>query len=239
MRLIGIIVIVALSAFAARAEDIKQANEYIPPPLDYSNDFSVGPHYRAMVRQAMEKSAQFNFMSFRSQYTMTPSYDPVDAAATDLLNYAYLIQSSTDSAEEKQLLDEYSQILAAHLGNLDAVTQALALGRQDKRFGDPGVLGWLRGGIIRSVVASGDGQSLAGAYDVMTLGEETALLTSLGYKIVESHAVRESTIYYNVYKVIDPRKGQAKNIFVNTTTPMRRLEAQSQKNRFTMDRLRY
>ncbi len=235
MKIFGLIGFGLALAMPALAQERR---EYIPPPLDYSADYTLGPQYRAMVRLAMARAPEFNFMSFRSRYAMQPDYDPVgQAASADLLKRAYDVQSAPEPNHEAERA--YSEWLSAHLANLDVVTQALSLSRQDPRFGDLKMLMWMREGILRSVLQSGDGLSLASAYDVVTIGEETALLQVLGYNVLATQTLQSSTTFYNVHTVIDDKTQSLRSIFVNVTTPMRRLQSQQQENRFSLDSLRY
>lgn len=235
MKIIGFVVIIALFALPALAQERK---EYIPPPLDYSADYTLGPQYRAMVRIAMARASEFNFMSFRSRYAMQPEYDPLgQAASADLLKRAYDVQSAAEPNHQAE--GAYSEWLSAHFANLDVVTQALSLSRQDPRFGDFKMLIWMQEGILRSVLQSGDGLSLASAYDVVTIGEEMALLQALGYNVLATQTLQSSTTFYNVHTVIDDKTQSLRSIFVNVTTPMRRLQSQQQENRFSLDSLRY
>ena len=106
--------------------------------------------------------------------------------------------------------------------------QALSLARQDKRFGKPEFFEWVREGLIRTVVISGSGISLAKAYDIITLQEETILFQRLGVKPERGEPVKEGVTYYNMHDGVNLKNGRKYTIFVNTSVPMRFLEKKAE-----------
>lgn len=204
-----------------------------------SNNFQARPYYNKMVRDALKnKPPRFDFMQFRIFYSQTPQYDPISTVALDQLNnYAYIVMNDPDPERVKSAILAYQTVVSNHLANLDVVLQAISLAKQDKRFGKPDFFIWMRDGIMKSVEISGSGHSLKQAYDVITMQEETMLLRRLGLRPVESLQRQSGLIYYNMHDVEDPATGKKRTVFINTSIPMRVLEAR-QKNadkNFTLD----
>jgi len=197
---------------------------------DYQQSFLVNPHYNKMAREALkDKPKRFGFMRFRSLYSRTRQYDPIgENTLKSLNNLAYIVFNEQDPDRIKTALFGYQSIVSDHLAHLGVVMQALSLAREDRRFGNPSFFEWVKEGIIRTVVISGDGFTLQGAYDVITLEEETVLFHRLGIKPVESRAVKEGFIYYNMHDVEEVGTKAKRAVFVNTTIPMKYLEALSQ-----------
>jgi hypothetical protein len=112
----------------------------------------------------------------------------------------------------------------AHLANIDVVTMAYLLSHDDKRFGSPKFFEWMRKGLLQSVTYSGHGTSLKDAYDIITIGEETALLNYLGVRVVNTIAAESGAVYYNMHDVEDPKLDETYTVFVNTTKAMQYLD---------------
>ena len=112
------------------------------------------------------------------------------------------------------------------LANIDVVSQAIVLAKDDKRFGDPNFFRWMRAGLLQSVLDSGDGVNLFRAYDVVTLGEDTALIGALHVKSIKIETRESGGDYYNLHTVTDADHTGPYTIFVDTTKPMTFLTAQ-------------
>lgn len=215
-------------AFSAFAQE--QGQGYVPIPPE-RNDILAQPYYEFMAQQALKsRPRDFAFGAFRSKYASTLQYDPLgEETRSRILKLAYDIQNEKDEARRKELRGEYGELLVMHLANIDVVTQALVLAREDRRFGDPEFLNWMRGGLLQSVRNSGDGASLARAYDVMTMGEEKALLRSLPVKVLGSEARESGGTWYSMHLVKDGKHPAPYTVFVDTTRPMAFLAEQKRR----------
>ena len=213
---------------APQEEKKKEKPRFVRPR--HESDYMSVPEYERLVRMAIERRpANFEFTTLRTYYTYVPQYDPMgDAARREILNLAYAIQNDPDQAKRKEAFDKYGEMVSAHLGNIDVMSQALVLAREDKIFGDPKFFDYMRRGLLRSIMRSGDGRNLVHAYDVMTLGEETALLRALQVKLVKTEPREAGGTYYNMHEVQDPTTLKTRTIFVNVSKPMDFLEYQRQ-----------
>ncbi|MGB4107369.1 MAG: hypothetical protein WBK55_06190 [Alphaproteobacteria bacterium] len=213
---------------ASFREEAKEAPRKVPPRAP--NDYVSLPQYETLVRNAIRaRPKNFDFGALRSYYTLVPQYDPLgDTARREILDLAYKIQNDPDPAVRKDAFDKYGALVSAHLANIDVISQALVLSREDKIFGDPKFFDYMRSGLLRNIVTSGDGRSLVGAYDAVTLGEETALLKALRLRLLRSEPRESGGVYYNMLEV---QAGDAYDpywIFVDVTKPMVFLERQRQ-----------
>ncbi|MCC6597858.1 MAG: hypothetical protein IT559_03625 [Alphaproteobacteria bacterium] len=186
------------------------------------------PIYDHMARAILRKYPQnFDFMRFRQLYAQTRQYDPISEDVLKRMDQlSYTVSSEQDPQKSGMALLRYQALVADHLANLGVVMRAAALARADKRFGNPDFFQWVRAGLMQSVTISGTGNTLEEAYDVITLAEETMLLYTLGLKLEKSLPRHEVAVYYNMNEVLDRRTGKRKTVFVDTTQPMRFLEAQ-------------
>jgi hypothetical protein len=213
---------------APQEEKKKEKPRFVRPR--HESDYMSVPEYERLVRMAIQlRPANFEFTTLRTYYTYVPQYDPMgDTARREILNLAYAIQNEPDQAKRKEAFDKYGEMVSAHLGNIDVMSQALVLAREDKIFGDPKFFDYMRRGLLRSIMRSGDGRNLVHAYDVMTLGEETALLRALQVKLIKTEPREAGGTYYNMHDVQDPKTQRTYTIFVNVSKPMDFLEYQRQ-----------
>jgi hypothetical protein len=206
-------------------------------PFDDSYNYAAGPLYRQMIVDAVKhRPADFNFTQFRSLYAQYAYYEPLAALTQNMMldKAFYIIQEKDEAKREKMLLD-YRLLVQRHLANIDIVAQALALARQDPRFGDPELYAWLRQGLLDSVMRSGNGQTLTSAYEIISLGEETALLNALGVRVVQTLNRESGMMAYNIYDVELLRDGSKRSIFTNITIPMNTLTARQRDRALSVD----
>jgi hypothetical protein len=186
--------------------------------------FIDDPRYRQMARDVVTRPKAFNFNGFRYTYAGTTQYDPLgDTAREWLLKLAYIAQNDKDPAKRDKALLNYGEVLSLHLANLDAVTQALVLAQQDRRFGDPEFLQWLRYGLVNSVTSAGNGSSIFRAYEIITIGEEAALLRQLNVQVLDTKSEESGGTWYNMHTVNDGVH-EPYTIFTNLSVPMKFLE---------------
>lgn len=188
----------------------------------------ANPRYDFMARQAMmHMNEHFRFGQLRRHYMQTRQFDPVGEAITDeMLALSYKAQNTNDTAQINSLLVRYRALVMDHLGNLQVVLQALSLSKLDRRFGNPKFFSWMRDGLVNDVLISGDGKTLRGAYDIITVAEETVLLNKLGVRVLDTQERHEGAVYYTMHEVEDLRSGQKYTVFVNTSFAMKFLESQ-------------
>ena len=236
MRLIFIITATIIALGGSSQSAIAQKFKVSPV---ITKSYADTPYYNKMVRNALKnKPARFDFMKLRILYARTRQYDPIGEAALKTINdFAYIVLHDEDPERAAGALFAYQAEVAKHLAHIDVVLLALSLAREDKRFGRPEFFEWMRDGLIKTVVISGDGYTLNGAYDVITLSEEVILFNRINFQKNETIPVREGIIHYNMHDGEDVQSGRKRTVFVNTSIPMKHLELLQleQKKTFTLD----
>lgn len=197
-----------------------------------STDYVSQPMYDKLVRQAIKApSDEFEFGLFRSLYPQTGQYDPIgEDISHAIVGLAYEIESAADPGKRKAALGKYRLLVAAHLANIDVVSQALSLSRSNKIYGDPAFFEWMRAGLLRDIRGSGTGENINLAYDVITLGEETALLAALRLRVLQTDTRHAGSLWYNMHLVKDARQPEPYWVFVDVTPPMNALEFRKNKS---------
>lgn len=219
---------IAFSFVAFTAPAYAQTNTLNPvvKPTDYRQSFRATPFFNHMAAKAVNRPLRFDFMEFRSLYSRTHQYDPIgDQALKTLNDLAFIVLNDQDPERVETALFGFHAMVNDHLAHIGVIMQALSLSRTDKRFGDITFYEWLRDGLIKTVMISGDGYSLKGAYDVITIAEETILFNRLGLKQLKTRTGKEGIVYYNLHDAQDPASGEERMLIVNTSIPMKYLEA--------------
>lgn len=233
-RLLSILSVSLLicSPLAAQQNKTSKDDDKLPRILWTDSSAQANPRFEAMVTAATTKmSDHFRFGHFRSIYAETRQYDPLgDDVVEKMQELAYKVQTAEDFDKKNTALEEYRQLVKDHLANMRVITQALSFSKLDSTFGSPVFFRWLRKGIMRDILRTGDGNTLRTAYSVVTLSEETSLVGQLGYTILDTQSAREGGLFYNMHEVEEIGTGQKKTLFVNTSTPMRFVHYQQQEN---------
>ncbi len=218
--LLAVLCVYSFAAHAQTNSDPEQQAQRYRYNLQQKST-TVRPRYDFMVRQAIERRpGDFDFGKLRYLYSEIDEYDPEGRRVTaSLMRLSERVRLGDEDAVEA-----YGALVAAHLGNLDMINQIYALSLDDPRFGDPAFYNWLREGVIKSVMYSGDGKSLVTAFDIVTAAEEAELLAGLGVQVEETLPRRSGQVFYNMHDVYDPALDQRYSIFVNTSAPLSRLE---------------
>jgi len=197
-------------------------------------DISSGPIYREMVRKVLkEQPRNYSFSSMRANYSLTQDYMPqAGSLYGDMEQLAQIVKNSADEDKAWQAAQTFQAIAEAHLAHMGVILFALSYARDDPRFGDVQFYEWVRDGLLRSVMRSGNGQSLDGAYDVINPEEEEMLLHELGEKwnaaVEYTETKKRGIIYYNRHYMRDG-DGELHQVYVNLTRPMERIIANSSK----------
>jgi hypothetical protein len=220
-RFLSIFTIFLLALPLTAEAQVDTSQGHVPTRMDSSH--VANPHYDFMVRAATTKmSDTFRFGHFRSLYSETRQYDPLgDDVVEQMQELAYRVQTAEKFEERGEALQEYRELVMAHLANMRVIAQALSFSKLDSSFGSPNFFNWLRKGIMRDILAKGDGDTLKTGYSVITLSEETALIGQLGYTVIDTQSANEGAYYYNMHEVEHIKTGEKKTLFVNTSIPMR------------------
>ncbi len=232
MKHIFWLLIFCLLPLTAWAQDKSEEKNFTPMfEGRNSSDASTGSEYKMYVYDALEMKPGFDFGYFRALYSDTKNYAPLaEDIQKEIYVQAFKVKTLPLSPERSEAMDKYTDLILRHLANMDIVLTALALSREDKKFGSPELYKWLYKGLLQSVATSGNGTKLTDAFYVITMGEETALLAKIGLRVKETKPVKEGLVYYNMHSVYDPRRQVEYTIFVDTTKPMAYLETlESQK----------
>ncbi len=191
------------------------------------------PYYKKEVIKALQKrSGNFDFGRMRDYYTQTSQYDPyADKIQEKLYMISYIVAQNKDPDAVAQAFTDFSEIIKAHMPNINVITLAISMAKEDKRYGDPKFYQWISQGIMHTVTRSGDGSSFSAAYSVLCTDEEDLLLRHLKVAALKSELIPYGSRYYNLHEVKDLRTGAVRELFVDVTIPLAKAESVKSKSR--------
>ncbi len=225
-----------MAAGVAHAQAIDSKKETVTGEsfnyFDFSRAYLADPQYSHLARRALrDQPARFDFGEFRIRYMQSSWYDPIgEDVQRKMLALAEQAQDKkADDPKREEAFKSFRELVDKHLANLDVVIMAREMAKEDKRFGDEKAYGWLADGIMRDVMASGDGFSRDGAYDVITFAEETRIFVTLGLKILSTEYQRRGIREHNRHIAEDIKTGQKREVYVNVRFPMSKLRYEKKK----------
>lgn len=199
-----------------------------PAEIHFGIDHSsfANPYYKKEVNDALRKrSGYFDFGTMRSYYQQTSQYDPfADKIKARIYQISYIVAHSKDTHIIKAALNEFNDIIKAHMANINVIVLATALAREDARYGDYGFYQWISQGLMRTVMHSGKGRSFRDAFFVITTDEEDLILRHLKVTVLKSELIAHGSRYYNLHQVKDARNHEVREIFVDVTLPLAKAE---------------
>jgi len=203
--------------------ETRASERYFGPSVTYYNN----PYYKKEAQEvfAHQFDPDFNFNDLRRYYAKTTQYDPLaDATRQKLYDISYRVIHGEDPEDVQKALEEFSDILRDHLGNVNVVALATSLAREDSRFGDPKFYQWITQGIMKVVKRQGDGSSFEDAYYIVATDEEDLLLRALNVTALSTELIPYGPRYYNLYMVRDNETGKERELFLDVTLPLARAQ---------------
>lgn len=210
----------------------KVFTDLAPQPWQYhfgfDRSFIAEPRYDQMVERAYRaRPESFGFSVMRQWYVYSEHYTPyTDDLKNALWDTGFQLQNARNAEEGQRAIAAFNLLMREHLGNLEIVTQALAMTRQDRRLGDPSFYEWVERGLIDILMFQGRGDRPETAYSTITPYEEDVLLRQLNVKANSTELLTLGHYYFNVYKVTDPATGEQSDLYVNVTFPIAKAEAE-------------
>lgn len=198
-----------------------------------SENYSVValPNYEEMASHALgdKPISDVDFNGLRGFYTQVRHYDPLGFDTIEHMKKLASMASKPDDNRKYAAQIAYNAMLEKHVGNIDVVSNAIYLAERHPGFGNVYRLQKIEEGLIQSIIRSGPGTSLAQAYDILTLGEETALLRALNYDVIDKKMQKKGGTFYGIYTVQSRTDGQQREIFIDMTEPLKFMEKQEAK----------
>ena len=172
--------------------------------------------FQALLERVKKSDASVDFTRLRQLQTQIDSYKPY---GVDVEERPFKVLKAGNLDRAQALVQ---QILAESYLDVDGHNVGALLA--DKR-GDKAAAAhhrYVLGGVVDSILASGDGRTPETAWVVIAVSEEYATVGVLGLQVVEQHLVRDdkSGHSYDVLEVVDPETKTTQRVYFNIDSVM-------------------
>jgi Domain of unknown function (DUF4919) len=176
----------------------------------------AGGSYAEMVERAKRGAAGVDFTALRMAFYETDDYNPLAPMMTYRGLWGAIQQQDwagairlAESVLQKNFVEINAHMVAyiAHRQSGDAERAAFHRATAE--------------GLLNSVKASGDGKSVATAYEVISTSEEYALFRSLDLRPVKQSLLEEKGSMYDAVETVDPRTNERATYYFKVDKPFK------------------
>lgn len=201
-------------------------NEKRPKPK--TKEFTSHFVYHKMAQKLMQGAVnQTDYLGLRFRYTKSFDYDPLgEDTINQMMGLVFLIEQNQESdnrAEIEKSISAYLKLLQRHIANFDVVSRAVVLAKQNPKLGDVEKLMAIRQNLFENFTARTKGLDLDTAFQIVTLGEETAILKHMRQRILKTETLRRGLRIYHVHEV-ETAQGLRGVTYIDVTLPIKFLE---------------
>lgn len=204
----------ALPVFLAQASPPSQASRVadaieIVVPDD-------GDAYSAMVTRAQSGDAGVDFLALRRAYLGSAASERAAKARAEIDQLREAVQAGVKANDPQAVREAAVAILGLQYIDLDShkyLRQSCAI------IGDETCASrhhFVEFGLLKSILASGDGRSCAAAWNVVTIEEEYFILNMRGYRLKKQQIYREVGKVCDRLDVVD-EDGKERTVYFDVT----------------------
>jgi len=171
--------------------------------------------YGDLLKRVKEYDRSVDFGALRLAYAATPAYNPYsnDGDTRDSM-YSALRDKKYDEA-----LRAAQKILENNYVDIDAHTVCKIAYRQMADNDKSALHAFVAGGLIDSILASGDGTAPETAFVVINTSEEYILMRVLRLKFGKQSLIGNAGHNYDKFEAVEPKSGNALEIYFNIDVP--------------------
>lgn len=180
------------------------------------------PDYYSMVQQ-LKSGKAVDFTALRHSYTKTPDYNPYGDGGKDAMFEAL------NKKEFARVITNAEAVLAKNYVDMDAHFLSYIAYRETGNPEKQAYHASIVKGLLSSIASSGNGQTPASAFVVISTSEEYFFLRMNGYEIEKNSLVKENSHSIDKMDVVSRKSGQKAAFYFNVDIPFNWLNSQMQK----------
>ncbi|MBI5576325.1 MAG: DUF4919 domain-containing protein [Deltaproteobacteria bacterium] len=173
------------------------------------------PSYGELLDKVKKQDRSIDFTEFRIAYAATKEYNPYSDDSTDREK---MFNALRDAMYDKAL-DAAQRILGKKYVDIDAHTVCRIAYKQMRENDKSAYHAFVAGGLIDSILDSGDGTSPETAFVVIDTGEEYVLLRVLGLRSVKQGLIASNGHNYDKLEAMEPKTGKTMDVYFNIDIP--------------------
>ena len=185
----------------------------VAPRVDARADRQAGAaqeQFDGLLERVRQSDESVDFLQLRRLYAESEAYSPYRDDAEESMIAAFSASDYEGALKiAREILARNYMNLEAHFGSTvicDALGDTKCAAHHS----------YVARGILQSIAASGDGQTPATAYVVVSTPEEYALARALGVEVLRQALIRSDDGHaYDLLTVRDKRTGQERQLYFN------------------------
>lgn len=179
------------------------------------------PSYEALLEKVKKADPKADFTALRMACTQTRGYNPYDYIARKSRRAALNALAEKDY---RKALEHAEKCLTKNYLDIEAHRIAWRAHTELKNPDKAKFHGYVRDGLLQSILKSGDGKSPKTAYVVIATDEEYVVLDVLGVKFRQQTLIREQGHSYDRHEGVSRETGKEITSFFNIDRPFKWLE---------------
>ena len=169
--------------------------------------------YKELLEKA-KKGEAVDFREMRLAFFETPEYSPL----TGMFDYRAL-NGALGQGDYPGAIKAAEAVLERNFVDLNAHMVAYIAHRETKNEEKAKYHRTIADGLLESIKATGDGKSVATAFEVISISEEYAMFRALGVRAIKQSLVHDKGHSYDAVVVVDPRTNQQTTYYFNVDKP--------------------
>lgn len=175
--------------------------------------------YAKMVKKLQSGDLSVNFFDLRMKYAGTPQYDPEEGSDNIRDMYGKL-----NAKDYKGALAIANAVLQKQYVNIDAHIVASAAYEGLGDHASAKLHHDIAARLIRSILTSAKGTSMATAYKVISIQEEYAIMGVLGLRPGSQAYLHNGKRSYDKMEMVDPRNNSTVTLYFDVTLSDQQME---------------
>jgi hypothetical protein len=166
--------------------------------------------YDVLLAKVKAGDQAADFQELRLAYTETPQYNPYGGVKLD---YGKQMVDAYKAGQNDKALEYAAAILKDNYVDIDAHMISAMVYKRTGNAEREKYHRFITGGLIKSIMKSGDGIKPETAFWVISVNEEYVLLQALGLKFESQSRINLNGHDYDKVKVTDPETGKKLEIY--------------------------
>ena len=181
--------------------------------------------YQSLLKRVMSFDRTVDFKALRLSYAETQDYNPY---GDDKAKKAEMFEALRNKQYEKAVSSAQA-ILEKKFVDIEAHFVSSIAFREMKNAGRYNFHHFVTGGLIDSILDSGDGKTPETAFVIIETGEEYALLGIIGFEVVRQSLIKSNGHSYDKMETKHRKTGETAIFFFNVDIPFNWLNKQFKK----------
>ena len=172
--------------------------------------------YKALLNKAKAQDQSLDFTALRMAFADSAEYDPYGPDSDKRSEMFKALRG----AQYDKAIEAADSILKKAFVNIDAHIACTIAYRETRKADRAEFHKWMASGLLKSILASGDGQTMETAFTVIAINEEYAILRELGLQMKSQALLHDKGHSYDSLTGVDRDTNKEVSLLFNIDKPM-------------------